>query len=306
MSRLGNIGQGTAARLAVAVGTLTLAAALLPAQTVQPVQFLTNFDQAAAIARKYGYPLLLYFPDPMSKKMDTDVFGDKRIVDMCKTFVPVRLPPLGPIAGKLSVDRVPTVVFLDPLGEKIDEIVGYGKADIYVRVMAPVVEKSERRILELAEKELTSKNASTAAAALARIGQLRSKQVEDVLLGQLRREDAPDAVKKVALESLGRNGMAPEELVSFLNHKSTTLSAAAAAGLQAMGPAAVSHLFDGLASEFADRRAASHKPAAAITKYPKARTATFWKSGPEEERKVVLDDWRNWWDKNKPPMSTKN
>ena len=154
--------------------------------------------------------------------------------------------------------------------------------------------------VEAAAKDIAAGKPAAVAAALGKLAGVRTAKAGDLALEQLKKDDAPDNVRKAAIACLGSQGVGAEAVVPYLTNKNAALRTAAETAVRSMGPSAVPSLFNGLASEDAEMRTACHKAATAANKYAKAKPAEFWKTGSDEDRKAALEAWTESWKKSRP------
>jgi len=161
-------------------------------------------------------------------------------------------------------------------------LAGSNRIDGHLNV--PVIRRADHYGVDIVLAELDGERARAAAADIERLGAATLVHVADVAHANVLAMKAGAA-----------------ELIPLLSHK--TLKVPAKNALSAIGPDAVSDLFNGMESDNADQRVACYTVAAAVTKYAKGKGTTFWKTGPDEERKTVLAQWKEWWDKQQQPKS---
>lgn len=298
------------ARVNVIVGTLLIAAAPALSQVAKAplVQVSTNFPAAQEKAQRGGMMMMLIFTqgaNPASMRWEKEVLSDKEFAEAAQHFSICRLEITSPLAKtyKLDPDRIPQTVFAFPDGKELDKIAGAGTPAQMVKIMGGATQLLEKKLLESLEPDLASKNPTVVANALGKVGQMHSKKATEILLDVVKRQEAPDAVRKAAVEGLGRQGTAAgaEDLVPLISHKNPALRSAAQQAMIKIGTPSAGFALDGLEGESAEHRAACFAVAKAVTKYSKARDAKFWQTGDEDKRKAAAAEWKEWWAKNKPP-----
>lgn len=252
-------GRAIIAMLLVAASAAMLEAAPKTGGGLQadpPIPWSRDYAVGVALAKRQGLPILAVFGDG---RLPDTVAALPGLRERMRRVIPVAMLPISPAAKKLEVAG-PAIWVADPEGAPQTKLPPDAGADVVVKAI----------------------DAAIAAAADA-----ASKRAADTAAGE--------AVRRAAVETLGKLGTGAGALVPLLTDKSAGLRAAAATALTGLGTAAGEALLDGLASEDAEFRAAVHPLAAKVTRYAKAGTATFWKTGPAEVRATTLADWRRHW-----------
>jgi len=289
-------------RFAVACASISAAAVLARFSVAQErVDFTNDFAAAKARSAQTGTPIFIKIVDTSSQiasKFDKDAFTNAAVVKQMRRFIPVNVPARGGVANSLQYDGRIGFLILNYKGEEVHRIPGYYDDIAYfAEVIQREADKAESAIIDVLEKEAAGKNA---AAALIRLGQFQNKRAAEILMAKVKDEAAPETVRKAAMTGVAKLGVGADELVGLVSHKSPGLRAAAATSLQQMGPVAGTAVLTGLDSDNPDTRAALHRAAVSITKYTKARTPMFWKSGSADERSLILAEWKTWWQAKMP------
>jgi hypothetical protein len=283
------------------------------------IAWVQGFQAAQGEAQKTGKPIAAFPNDPTDPRA-TEYFkkmeGDAKTVEIAKRFVMAKLPLTDPrvVAAKLN-RYVLSHLFFDSAGESLDKPDGLLRPEDIGAYMENVLAKHDKKVVAQIEKILENKGVgdAAAAAALTRVGTLKTNNAASILADWAKREKAGPSARKAAIVGLGHQAsMAAdpkaaqtiiEDLLPFLGDKSPALRTAAVEALKVSGPAAAAPALTGLENESADYRANCFTIAQAVTKFPKAKSQIFWRDKDNknaDERKKLLDEWKAWWEMNKP------
>jgi hypothetical protein len=151
----------------------------------------------------------------------------------------------------------------------------------------------------------SARTPQAAAAAKKKMDALGVVATRAALADQARNDKYPDRVRRLALEELGKQPGAAPDLVPFLTDENPSLRRGAEAGLRRTGRRALPALLNALESADPDQRVAYYRMAAETTQAVQAKAKfgdeALWRRGADDDRAAALADWREWYDKNKPP-----
>ena len=220
-----------------------------------------------------------------------------------KRYIFIRLPvgssPIQEIRQKIGFGAIPGVAIVDADGKRLAGLThNLPPTDII-----QAIEGTPLHLTGLEAVEKAKGNPNATVAALRQVAALPNKKAVEVLAEHANNEEAPELVRKTAIELFGKQKESGKEIVPFLTHKNVAFRTAAAAALKQAGILAIPPLLEALQSDDAEARFAVFQVAAAITRNPSvSRDGPLWKAGKEADRKKALDAWRDWYEKNKPQV----
>ncbi len=277
---------------------------LLPASLfAQGLKFSSEFEPGVDKAKKESKLVIVHFTQknsPGCAMLIKNVFNNVDGTALSKKYYALRVAAEDEKGNqtfqKYGVNTTPTVMILDPSGEELV----YATVPNLNEFNAMLNNATELHAgLEALAK---AKNSPTAtAAALKKIGGVASKRSQKILREHAENDSYSEAVRRVALEGMGKQKDVASDLVDFLDNKSLPMRTMAFNQLKAMGPTAMPALLDGLNGTNADQRSNCFALAYPHTKNAKiARDANFWKTAKSEQRVEARKAWQDWWEKNKP------
>jgi thiol:disulfide interchange protein len=130
---------------AVVLAAFVVTAAFAAAKTIK---WQTDFDKAAESAKKSHKPMMVDFYTDWCgwcKKLDREVYTDKRIVELSAKFVNVKVDgdKQPKLIDKYNVEGYPTIVFYNSKGKEVSRIVGYRNPDDFLAAMKDALKKAK-------------------------------------------------------------------------------------------------------------------------------------------------------------------
>jgi len=147
-----------------------LAAALLyvsvaASSAYAAITWAGNLSSALKEAKSKNKPVMADFYTDWCgwcKKLDRDTYADPEVANLSKKFICVKVngDKYPDLVSKYGVSGYPTIIFLDPAGNKADAIVGYVNAEGMLSRMNSVLSKipSEKPAEKPAEEKAPEKN----------------------------------------------------------------------------------------------------------------------------------------------------
>ena len=116
-------------------------------EKVSELEWMNDFQQGLQKANKENKPVLVdLYADwcGWCKKLEETTFQAKSFEEAANSFVLVRIDAdmNRELVESLKVRGFPTVVFLDSSGNKVDQIVGFAEANVFVEKMEEILERS--------------------------------------------------------------------------------------------------------------------------------------------------------------------
>ncbi|MDD5270143.1 MAG: thioredoxin family protein [Candidatus Omnitrophica bacterium] len=128
-----------------------LAAALLyvsvaASSACAAITWAGNLDSALKEAKSKNKPIMAdFYTDwcEWCKKLDRDTYADPEVANLSRKFICVKVngDKYPDLVSKYGVSGYPTIIFLDPAGDKADAIVGYVNAEGMLSSMNSVLSK---------------------------------------------------------------------------------------------------------------------------------------------------------------------
>lgn len=290
----------------VRVGTASAAAPVPAGGAPAKAPFTNNMGEAQEQARRGKLMVIIFNALPQGKEWREELLSDPDLiaaVGNAWVIVEQDLQKGAALGKKYKIPErtFPHIVLARPDGEQILQVNGQTTGRTLSKEMNAAIGKLEKAFIDTLEGALNSKTAATVAGAAGKLGNLKSDKATKVLLDLLESDTRP-AVRKAAAEALGRQGKGVEALVPLLGNTDVPLRTAAVKALQNCGPAAADPAIDKLADSDPETRASAHAVASALTKFPKAKTAPWWKTAADADRAALQGEWKAWWAERRPNL----
>ncbi len=109
-------------------------------KTEKSITWYTDFDKAAAAAKKQAKPIMVDFYTDWCgwcKKLDNDTYTNSDVITASRKFICVKVDgdKKKDLVKKYSVNGYPTIVFLNSKSQEISRVVGYRGPSDFLKAM---------------------------------------------------------------------------------------------------------------------------------------------------------------------------